>query len=138
MFRGSDFLIRWGGEEFLAVARGASRARAGELAERIRTAVNGTPFGFNGNGPIEVTCSVGFAPFPFLCGRPEALSWKETLALADAALYAAKNAGRNAWIGFNGRDEPTGSLLSILRASPEAALHAESIGVSRSTGEGLS
>lgn len=138
VFRGSDFLIRWGGEEFLAVARGASRARAGELAERIRTAVNGTPFGFNGNGPIEVTCSVGFAPFPFLCGRPEALSWKETLALADAALYAAKNAGRNAWIGFNGRDEPTGSLLSILRASPEAALHAESIGVSRSTGEGLS
>lgn len=138
VFRGSDFLIRWGGEEFLAVARGASRARAGELAERIRTAVNGTPFRFNGNGPIEVTCSVGFAPFPFLCGRPEALSWKETLALADAALYAAKNAGRNAWIGFNGRDEPTGSLLSILRASPEAALHAESIGVSRSTGEGLS
>jgi diguanylate cyclase (GGDEF)-like protein len=137
VFRGSDFLIRWGGEEFLAVARGASRARASELAERIRTAVNGTPFRFNGNGPIEVTCSVGFAPFPFLCGRPEALSWKETLALADAALYAAKNAGRNAWVGFNGRDEPMGSLLSILRASPEAALQTESIGVSRSTGEGV-
>jgi diguanylate cyclase (GGDEF)-like protein len=137
VFRGSDFLIRWGGEEFLAVARGASRARACELAERIRTAVNGMPFRFNGNGPIEVTCSVGFAPFPFLCGRPEALSWKETLALADAALYAAKNAGRNAWVGFNGRDEPMGSLLSILRASPEAALQTESIGVSRSTCEGV-
>lgn len=132
VFRGSDFLIRWGGEEFLAVARGASRAKAGELAERIRTAVNGSPFHFNGNDPIDVTCSIGFAPYPFLCGRPDALSWKETLALADAALYAAKNGGRNAWVGFNGRDEPMGSLLSILRASPEAALQAESIGISKS------
>jgi diguanylate cyclase (GGDEF)-like protein len=132
VFRGSDYLIRWGGEEFLAVARGASRGKAGELAERVRLAVNSIPFHFNGNEPIAVTCSIGFAPYPFLCGRPEALSWKETLALADAALYAAKNAGRNAWVGFNGRDEPLGSLISILRASPEAALQAGSIGVSRS------
>lgn len=134
VFRGSDYLIRWGGEEFLAVARGASRIKAGELAERVRLAVNGIPFHFNGNEPMAVTCSIGFAPYPFLCGRPEALSWKETLALADAALYAAKNAGRNAWVGFNGRDEPLGSLISILRAAPEAALQAGSIGVSRSTG----
>lgn len=134
VFRGSDYLIRWGGEEFLAVARGASRGKAGELAERVRLAVNSVPFHFNGNEPIAVTCSIGFAPYPFLCGRPEALSWKETLALADAALYAAKNAGRNAWVGFNGRDEPLGSLISILRASPEAALQAGSIGVSRSNG----
>ncbi len=136
VFRGSDYLIRWGGEEFLAVARGASRARAGELAERVRSAVNGVPFYFNGNEPMAVTCSIGFAPYPFLCGRPEALGWKETLALADAALYAAKNDGRNAWVGFNGRDEPTGSLLSLLRASPEVALQAGSIGVSRSTDGG--
>ena len=134
VFRGSDFLIRWGGEEFLAVARGASRARAGELAERLRTTVNGEPFRFNGNDPIHVTCSIGFAPYPFLCGHPEALSWKETLALADAALYAAKNAGRNAWIGFDGCDQTGGNLLSVLRASPEAALQSGLIGVSRSVG----
>ena len=138
VFRGSDYLIRWGGEEFLAVARGASRARAGELAERLRLAVNGTPFPVNGNEPITVTCSIGFAPYPFLCGRPEALGWKETLALADAALYAAKKDGRNAWVGFSGRDEPTGSLLSLLRASPEIALQSGSIGVFRSTGDGQS
>lgn len=134
VFRASDFLIRWGGEEFLAVARGASRARAAELAERLRTAVNSEPFRFNGNEPIPVTCSIGFAPYPFLCGHPEALSWRETLALADAAMYAAKNSGRDAWVGFNGRDEPLASLISILRASPDAALQSGSIGVSRSGG----
>lgn len=136
VFRGSDFLIRWGGEEFLAVARGASRAKAGELAERIRTAVNSVPFHFNGNSPIMATCSIGFAPYPFLCGHPEALNWKETLALADAALYAAKNAGRNAWVGFDGNDQTGASLLSILRASPEAALQSGMIGISRSDGHG--
>ena len=134
VFRGSDFLIRWGGEEFLAVARGASRAKAAELAERIRIAVNGTAIYCDKTEPVSVTCSIGFAPYPFLCGHPQAVGWKEVLALADAALYAAKNSGRNSWVGFTGNDQAElGSMLAVLRAAPETALHSGVVGVSRSS-----
>ncbi len=133
VFRGSDFLIRWGGEEFLAVARSTSRSKAAELAERIRIAVNGTAIFCDKTEPVSVTCSIGFAPYPFLCGHPQAVSWKEVLALADAALYAAKNSGRNSWVGFTGNDQAElGSILAVLRAAPGTALHSGVVGVSRS------
>ncbi len=134
VFRGSDFLIRWGGEEFLAVARGTSRAKAAELAERVRIAVNGTAIFCDKTVPVSVTCSIGFAPYPFLCGQPQAVGWKEVLALADAALYAAKNGGRNSWVGFTGNDQAElDSILAVLRAAPETALHSPVVGVSRSS-----
>ncbi len=134
VFRGSDFLIRWGGEEFLAVARGASRAKASELAERVRTAVNGLPISCSRSEMVTVTCSIGFAPYPFLCGHPQALSWEEVLALADAALYSAKNSGRNSWVGFTGNDQTElGSILAVLRAVPDTALHSGVVGVNRSS-----
>lgn len=134
VFRGSDFLIRWGGEEFLAVARNTSRIKAAELAERVRIAVNGTAIYCNKPEPVTVTCSIGFAPYPFLCGHPQALRWEEVLALADVALYAAKNSGRNSWVGFNGTDDAElSSLLAALRAAPETALHSAVVGVSRSS-----
>ena len=134
VFRGSDFLIRWGGEEFLAVARNTSRIKAAELAERVRIAVNGTAIYCNKPEPVTVTCSIGFAPYPFLCGDPQALRWEEILALADVALYAAKNNGRNSWVGFNGTDNAElASVLAVLRAAPETALHSAVVGVSRSS-----
>ena len=42
--RDSDDVVRWGGEEFLAVAHDTDRARADELAERIRASVAEAPF----------------------------------------------------------------------------------------------
>ena len=44
VFRATDYLVRWGGEEFLIVARGTPRSRAAELAERARLAVAALPF----------------------------------------------------------------------------------------------
>ena len=44
VFRGSDHLVRWGGEEFLVVASDTPRERAPELAERMRRAVADTAF----------------------------------------------------------------------------------------------
>jgi diguanylate cyclase (GGDEF)-like protein len=63
-FRQADYLVRWGGEEFLIVARATPRARAPELAERARAAVADTPFVLEDGTRCIKTCSVGFAAFP--------------------------------------------------------------------------
>ena len=135
VFRDSDYLIRWGGEEFLAVARATSRENASEIAERTRQSVSTQAFSIGKDARIDVTCSVGFAAFPFISARSEALSWSETVAVADAALYRAKHDGRNTWAGFDstGEDITDQQVVDIVRA-PESALQLKSL-KSRSTGE---
>jgi GGDEF domain-containing protein len=52
-----------------------------------------------GGRRVSVTCSVGFASFPVFPERPDEVSWEHVVALADEALYRAKQAGRNTWAG---------------------------------------
>ncbi|HEY8876185.1 MAG TPA: two-component regulator propeller domain-containing protein, partial [Roseateles sp.] len=101
VLRESDYLVRWGGEEFLAVARDTDRAQAAEMAERMRTAVADKPFKLDDGGEIAVTCSIGYACVPFEFERPLARSWQQVVNLADLGLYAAKRSGRNAWVGVH-------------------------------------
>jgi diguanylate cyclase (GGDEF)-like protein len=91
LMRDSDTLVRWGGEELLFIARNASRADAPNIAERIRAAVEQHEFPH----AIRITCSVGFAAWPFA----EGASWQDVIDVADVCLYAAKAAGRNCWVG---------------------------------------
>ena len=100
VFRATDYLVRWGGEEFLIVARGTPRRRAAELAERARQAVSVQPFELDGGLRLAQTCSVGFSAFPLCTRLPRALDWHAAIDLADAALYEAKDTGRNAWVGL--------------------------------------
>ncbi len=60
VFRDTDYLVRWGGEEFLAVARATARAGAAELAGRARAAVADQPFKLDDGSLLARTCSVGF------------------------------------------------------------------------------
>ncbi|WP_210546823.1 ligand-binding sensor domain-containing diguanylate cyclase [Rhodoferax sp. PAMC 29310] len=99
VFRDSDFLVRWGGEEFLVVARATARAHAIELAERACAAVGELPFVLDDGTPLTKTCSVGFSCFPLSPDYPRALAWDAAVRLADACLYAIKKGGRNGWIG---------------------------------------
>lgn len=101
VLRESDYLVRWGGEEFLAVARDTDRLRAEELAERMRAVIAATPFVLNDGSELPVSCSIGFACMPFEPERPQARSWQQVVHLADQGLYAAKRAGRNAWVGIH-------------------------------------
>jgi diguanylate cyclase (GGDEF)-like protein len=97
VFRESDYLIRWGGEEFLVLARATHRDDAKVVAERIRHAVADREFVLPDGTRLHKTCSIGFACFPFLPSEPRLLNWSEVVELADQGLYMAKRSGRNAW-----------------------------------------
>ena len=88
--RGADIACRYGGEEFTILlpdtTTAGARHKAGELLDRIR-ALHLT---FNGHDVGGVTASVGVATYPSHGEHADTL-----LRAADAALYAAKQAGRN-------------------------------------------
>ncbi len=97
--RDTDAIVRWGGEEFLIVAREATRSEGPTLAERIRTMVMEHPFQLSTGEVLKITCSTGFAPFPLDWSSPHASTWERAVNLADAGLYLAKHSGRNGWVG---------------------------------------
>ncbi len=99
LFREADVLVRWGGEEFLALARGGARSGAAELAARVVTAMRSKPYRLSDGRELPVTVSIGFAVFPLDPAAPQAWDWEATLRLADAALYAAKAQGRDGYVG---------------------------------------
>ncbi|MCW8108933.1 diguanylate cyclase [Alteromonas ponticola] len=105
VFREIDYLIRWGGEEFLVVVHDTPRAEAATLAERVRNSISTQPYSIKESETIDVTCSIGYAAYPLNCSYFSSLSWETTLGIADLALYAAKNNQRNTWFGFTMTNE---------------------------------
>jgi diguanylate cyclase (GGDEF)-like protein len=101
VFRESDYVIRWGGEEFLVLARATHRDDASVLAERMRRAVGERDFVLPDGELLRKTCSIGFACFPFLPAQPRLLSWSQVVELADQGLYIAKRSGRDAWAALH-------------------------------------
>jgi len=97
VFRESDYLVRWGGEEFLVLARATDRSGAYVVAERIRQAVSSRDFVLPDGTPLARTCSIGFACYPFLPSHPRLMSWSQVVELADLGLYISKHSGRDAW-----------------------------------------
>jgi len=86
--RKEDFVARYGGEEFCVVAEHATFEATRERAERLRRAVEELRLEANGR-PVAVSVSFGIAS---LEQGESPVSW---LARADAALYRAKQKGRN-------------------------------------------
>jgi diguanylate cyclase (GGDEF)-like protein len=97
--RDSDLAVRWGGDEFLVLARSVHRARAAESAERLRAAIEALGAHARPEDP-PCTVSIGFASFPFLTSDPKALTWEQTLELADHALRSTKHRRRNSYTGL--------------------------------------
>lgn len=87
--RRGDLAARIGGEEFAVLLAGADEPAAGQIAERIRADVEGGHLVFGG-ARLSVTVSLGLAVWPDQTPDPA-----ELMALADRALYAAKQGGRN-------------------------------------------
>lgn len=97
--RASDFVLRWGGEEFLVVGRDTRRAELQSWVDRIGERFRDHVFETDA-GPLRVTCSIGYAAYPALPGRCEGPGWESVLNLADAATYLAKREGRDRGVGF--------------------------------------
>ncbi|HXC15925.1 MAG TPA: GGDEF domain-containing protein [Holophagaceae bacterium] len=104
--RRHDLVIRWGGEEFVLVARGADRGYALTLAERIREKVAAHTFSLPDGKQLKKTCSIGYSLYPFSTNQPHLLGWEQVLSLADAALYRAKATGRNRALGIFPGERP--------------------------------
>lgn len=102
VFRESDYLVRWGGEEFLVVARYSQRENAALIAERLRQLIVEHKFTVGDEVGIQLSASIGFACFPFYSDRPGEYNWTQVVDIADRCLYAAKHSGRNCWVGLTG------------------------------------
>jgi len=87
--RRSDFLCRYGGEEFVGVLPETGSSEAAELAERIRRRMEET-IHQGPEGTFTVTVSFGVAELTEETSEP-----MELLSLADTRLYRAKELGRN-------------------------------------------
>ena len=92
--RGSDYVARWGGEEFLLLYRTGDLSRSRQVAERVRRAVGMINPKTAEGDKIDVSMSLGGAICPLNGSTRDVL-----LAAADTALYQAKRSGRDqsAW-----------------------------------------
>ena len=94
--RVSDALARFGGEEFVVLLINADLTAAAMVAERIRAGVAGKPVDLAGGQGMNVSVSVGVAALGDEAGeQPIEEEAQQLVALADGALYQAKEAGRN-------------------------------------------
>lgn len=85
--RGADVCARFGGEEFVVVLPDTSLTAALEIGERIRHGIAQAPL--LGKPKVQATVSIGVA------AMTPGQSIKDLFAAADAAVYLAKNEGRN-------------------------------------------
>jgi diguanylate cyclase (GGDEF)-like protein len=117
LVRSGDYVVRWGGEEFLLVFRTTLADQLPPLGERICRTVAAEAFDIGGQHSLFITCSIGLVEYPAACDAQRVMSWEQLIELADRALYAVKRRGRNGWAFY--RPAPTlevSRLLELLRA----------------------
>lgn len=88
--RQEDFFARIGGEEFVVLIRGEDMKGVNTISERIRQSLERSPVVFDGKS-IPFTVSIGYT----IVAPGTQLQKDEVVALADQALYASKEGGRN-------------------------------------------
>jgi len=112
LLRPADMIARLGGDEFVLVVPIENDEDVATLASRIIQAVGREPL--LGGHDLQVTASIGIAICP-----DHAASERQLMAFADAAMYQAKEAGRNAYVRFadwmNDSAEQQFQLLADLR-----------------------
>lgn len=92
-FRHTDFIFRYGGEEFLVIINRVTKQGARQALERFRNAIEQHDFSFG-----KITVSIGFTLI-----NPD-IDQRSLIERADSALYEAKNNGRNQII-YNDQDQ---------------------------------
>lgn len=88
-----EYLIRYGGEEFLYVGVGVEAQMAIEKGKQFNKVIRELVIGPSDQDPRSITISIGiYSRFP-----AEGRQWTDYVAEADKALYTAKNSGRDRW-----------------------------------------
>jgi diguanylate cyclase (GGDEF)-like protein len=91
--RDVDIIARYGGEEFVMMIPEADQEAAFALSQRLRHQISKIEF----DDIPPTTISLGIATYPF-----DGSAWEDLIKKADAAMYAAKQAGRNKVVKYTG------------------------------------
>ena len=119
--RVSDTFGRYGGEEFMLILPETTPEDAVRLAEDLRKLVHQEPLKIGGDATVTATISIGVAG-----GRGAELQAEALVERADAAMYAAKQLGRNRTYMFRELDE--GAAVPRAPISAERRAQAAAIG----------
>jgi diguanylate cyclase (GGDEF)-like protein len=92
--RAADVLARYGGEEFILLLPNATLPQALAIAERVRERVARHSFALRA-APLRVTVSIGVAALGGAPAESDGAVGEQLVQAADAALYRAKEGGRN-------------------------------------------
>ena len=132
--RDDDLIVRWGGEEFLIVARSREGVFAAQLAQRLLDLIGGKPVAYEGRD-IHVTASIGFVSLP-VPPHGLRLSWERAIDLVDTVMYLAKAHGRNKAYGVERIHAEDGLAAAQLTARLEAAWSEGRVGLMALSGPG--
>jgi len=106
--RRNELLFRLGGDEFAILLPAADMQQAEVLADRVVRAIAQIPFRFEGQ-LLHISSSLGIALHPL-----HAADQDQLVACADAAMYQAKQAGKNAWRAYRADLDTTPEMVSRL------------------------
>lgn len=95
LFRPGDELFRYGGEEFAIIMPHTGKENATMVAERVREAISALRIPHCQSALGHVTISIGVAAIDAASALSGHTACEELIRVADKALYAAKNSGRN-------------------------------------------
>ena len=93
--RGSDYVVRYAGEEFMLVLRDVPLDMVRDFACRLNELVGAEPFVLPDGRSVAVQCSVGYAIYPLELLGGQLIGWEISLQLAELALFHVKHNGRN-------------------------------------------
>lgn len=94
-------IVRWGGDEFMIVGLVDDSQTSVDLVKTLSKAVDEAVFTWF-NQTLSLSCSMGFAHYPFDDAYRQALSWDQVSMLADKAMYSAKEDDSLCWCGVMG------------------------------------
>lgn len=135
--RDSDYVVRWGGEEFVVLATDA-KAEDGEIiAERILTSVRKQAILGEPDDEKPLSCSIGVSHFPFFPDQPRAVEWQQVLEIADHCAYTAKRNGKDGWVALRGQSHNASfryaELVDDICNAPEELFLDRNLVMTRST-----
>lgn len=107
--RRSDYVVRWGGDEFVVIAKQTDPGECEALAERIRSRIAQHNFVLPEGQIVRTTCSIGFSAYPLFRASADESSLDQIIGVADALMYEAKKQ-RNAWAGMFAPNEASTSF----------------------------